>query len=59
MRWKLPQDDETRIVERFAVLPIRIRGEARWMERVRILQEYIAPGHSLFYGWRNIKFIDK
>ena len=67
MRWKVnkkPKEYETRIVERFLLLPVTLNNEKRWLETARIEQKYIYTytydnGFANPIGnWVNIKFID-
>jgi hypothetical protein len=48
------------IIERkwFAILPIRINGETRWLEVVHV-RGYYWLGASGNWWWKNIEFIDK
>ena len=46
-----PEKETIRVVEYFAWFPVTIGEETRWLETVRIEQEY-------YWGWDNIKFID-
>lgn len=52
MRWTLLHNKDIRIIKRFALLPIRIDYEVRWLETVYIRQEY-------YNGWHNDGFVDK
>jgi len=49
MRFISPQANETRIRTKFAILPIVINGESRWLERVCIEETYVWGGES---GWQ-------
>lgn len=42
MRWYVNKisPNEPYIIEKFALLPIRIQGEYRWLERVKIQAHY-------------------
>lgn len=46
----------TRTIKRFALLPVTIDHETRWLELVCIEQTY-RPDIKLF-GWYNERFID-
>lgn len=46
----------TRKVRRFALLPITIKNETRWLEVVCVEQTY-RPDLKLF-GWYNERFVD-
>ena len=54
MRWSLPRDGEVRIVRRFALFPIGIDGEYRWLETCYIKQKY-----SYVLSWYNVEFSTK
>ena len=56
MRWKryIKRDHETRFKTKFAILPVRIQEDVRWLESVTILQEW----HSATSTWKDIKFAD-
>lgn len=57
MRWKRVQTGDERIVRRFALFPICINNDVRWLEWCLIKQQtydvsyYINP-------WFNVSFID-
>jgi hypothetical protein len=54
MKIRLPFSQDTRIITRFALFPIRIQNEIRWLEKVTIKQEY-RPDLRMF-GWYNDSF---
>ena len=56
MRWKIPNNGDKRIVKRFALFPIRIDNECRWLEFVYIQQFYDDFYNP--YPWRNECFVD-
>lgn len=63
MRWivkedKFPNPNEIRIVRKFAILPIQINAEKRWLETVYIKQQY-EQGMFAFspWEWNNKKFV--
>ena len=61
MRWKKPTPNETRIIKTFAILPITINNETRWLESCKIRQSYslgVTGCGDLLYAWQDIKFID-
>ena len=67
MRWKVkenPKENDTRIVDRFLLFPIKIGNERRWLEMAKIEQKYIYTytydnGIANPIGiWANIKFIN-
>lgn len=54
-----PSPGDTKVVNYFAVFPVRIGNETRWFERVSIEQKY---GNSVdkivtSYFWEDIKFL--
>ena len=55
---RYPEDGEIRTVQKFASVPIEIKGVVRWLEFVNIKQEYRKRkgivGHS---QWVNVKFL--
>jgi hypothetical protein len=53
MRLELHGYGDKRTVRRFALFPIRVKYEIRWLEMVTIAQ-YWADGY-----WHNGRFIDK
>jgi len=62
MKFKLKQQPvvgDTRTISKFAFLPIRIENEIRWLERVKIKQQYVLGSikFSAYDYWRNIEFI--
>lgn len=66
MRKKLsspPNIGDIRTIKKFAILPIRIEFEVRWLEKVRIHQEYKGffskSERGWIYYWDNIAFIDE
>lgn len=54
MRFELPRHGDTRIKEKFLVLPLRVNGEIRWLEKVKIRQCY----RSYYNKWKNDYFMD-
>ena len=55
MRIMRPSNNDTRIIKRFAIIPVGIDKEIRWLEFVYIEQIY-----SDFYGsWLNNRFVDQ
>lgn len=54
MKFKMPKDGDIRIKTKFALFPIMIDKEIRWLERVNIRQYY----SEYFGNWRNDCFID-
>lgn len=61
MRFKLqpePLLNDERIIKKFAIFPIKIGYEIRWLEMVTIKQRYIYSCSYSGYYWDNICFID-
>lgn len=63
MRFIPPKLNEQRTRSHFAWLPITIKGEIRWLERVTYIEEWYATeigyfGDPLSFAWHKIKFID-
>ena len=67
MRWTKPEDGQIKIKSKFAIFPICIDDETRWLEWVRI--KYVYHNGTLrrdwntnqfyhIYGWRKEEFID-
>lgn len=54
MRFKMPKHGDIRVKTKFAILPIEIYGEVRWMETVKIRQCYDSPSHK----WFDNSFVD-
>lgn len=61
MRWikkPEPRDGAVRIKTWFALLPVSIYDETRWLERVSVRQVYSESySESYFSGWRNREFV--
>lgn len=51
MRQIHKQWDE-RVIQKFAFLPVHTDTETRWLEFVKVEQQY-----SLFHGWVNKRFL--
>lgn len=66
MKWRpkvKPSVGDRRVVSRFALLPVTINGETRWLEWVDILQELQEVesrfGDSAGYcTWTELKFVN-
>lgn len=57
MEWNKPDNGDERIVKRFALLPIRIYKNVKWLKMCYIRQVYIERyGYSL---WNNLSFVTK
>lgn len=68
MRWNKPKSGDTKIKRKFALLPITIGKETRWMEWVTVRYEF--SDWNLYrdpvmrkiyrrYGWFECEFIDE
>ena len=55
MRWSQPHHGKVRVVRKFALFPIRIYNERRWLESCYIKQEYNLWGNC----WLNVEFLTK
>lgn len=40
MRWIEPKDGDIKIKKKFAILPIKIKSETRWLEWVTVKYQY-------------------
>jgi hypothetical protein len=66
MRWTKPKNREEKIKRKFAILPIRIDDETRWLEWVTIKYVYYdnklcRNDYGSFYflnGWIKEEFVD-
>lgn len=57
MRWLHPEIGEARKVRRFAIFPITLGQETRWLEWVTIRQHWGYNGFSV-EGWQDDWFED-
>lgn len=64
MRWinKIYKEYEQRTIEKFLLFPLTIGEETRWLEKVKIRQEYRYPLMvEYMYGkscwWNNLAFV--
>jgi hypothetical protein len=57
MKWKGKKPYETVIKKRFALFPINLNGETRWLEFVKI-EGYYWKGPSGTWWWEPQKFVD-
>jgi hypothetical protein len=55
-----PKKGDKRVVERFLLIPKSVRGEWRWLCKVRISQIYLSDYEYSDYNktWRNLEYID-
>ena len=51
MKFYAPTVGDTRVVEKFAFLPVKCSGEVRWLEKVKYHQTYKCD------GWHNDYFM--
>ena len=67
MRWKEPCSGDTKIKRKFALFPIKINKDIRWLEWVNIKYRYyegnifkdpIVYKNHLYRGWKQEEFID-
>jgi len=58
MRNISPSAGETRVREWFAILPVVIQGEQRWLETVLVEEEYANAGEEGWI-WLPRKFLNK
>lgn len=54
MRWRKPNDGDTKIKRKFALFPICLNREVRWLEWVTI--EYVY--HEWENDWYMARFVD-
>ena len=68
MRWQEPKHGDVKIKKKFALFPIEINGENRWLEWVTIKYVYHdgtmfrtprTYQHYRYYGWLKEEFIDE
>ena len=58
MRWIEPKNGDIKIKKKFAILPIAIKGEARWLEWVTVKYRYWISEYGTGSGWFPEEFID-
>jgi len=65
MRWNKPNANDIKIKKKFAILPIQVDNEVRWLEMVtvkyRFLDNELTRYNEHWYritGWYPIEFID-
>ena len=61
MRFYKPKLETKRIHKWFALFPVTIKNETRWLERVEVEQIYVNKTSLLGYSepnWRNLKFMN-
>jgi hypothetical protein len=63
MKWKvgsLPEVGTTRVIAKFAIFPISINGETKWLEMVYIKQIFNTEiSDEGFPSWKNCEFTGK
>ena len=52
MKWQTAAEDSIRTHSWFALIPVRIGEQIRWLERVTVRQCY-----NVHQGWVNIRFL--
>lgn len=59
--WLMADPGDTRTETWFAIFPVRISRETRWLEQVTVEYEYrfYGGGWSPCYKWQKNKFIDQ
>lgn len=57
MRWKTPKykEGDTRTRTWFALIPVTIKEETRWLERVTVIQTLVSCGYD--YEWVDSQFV--
>lgn len=59
MRWRKRRTGDERIIKKFAIFPIKVNGQVRWLEWVTIKQvAYDTDYYGRFDCWHNKEFID-
>ena len=58
MRWMKTRYGDEKIKRKFAILPIRVENEVRWLEWVTVKYLYYVDKDCIA-GWHAIEFIDK
>jgi len=65
MRWKVksrPENGDTRVIDKFAIFPVTVGLERRWLERVKYEQvfnkDYVNYESFDSECWKNVRFID-
>lgn len=53
MKWRVPQENETRTVVRFAWFPVELsNGQAVWLERYKSTEKFRwSGGWEGYWGW--------
>lgn len=49
MKFYTPTTGDTRVVEKFAIFPIKCNGEVRWLEKVKYHQTYYDDWHNDYF----------
>lgn len=58
MRFSRPKTNDTRIINKFLFIPLKLNNEIRWLERAKILQKFSMETWASAGEWENQKFID-
>ena len=58
MRWnkREPRSGNRRVKSWFAIFPVTINGETRWLEKVKVLQQFCMT--IVENSWKNIEFVN-
>ena len=56
----MPEDGQERIIHKFALIPINIGRQTRWLERVSVKQKFKIKNTyaEKWARWINVEFID-
>jgi len=62
MKWNTPRPNDTRIKSWFAIMPVTVRYDRRWLQFVSVQQEwqylYTNSYGDDIWVWKNMRFID-
>lgn len=58
MRWSKLKTGDMRIIKRFALFPITINSEVRWLEWCVIEQRAYDVDYYVFFPWHNKRFLN-
>lgn len=55
-----PKKGDRRVVQKFLLFPKSVRGEIRWLEKVKISQAYLSKSdyYTFDCSWRDLEYID-
>lgn len=57
MRWSKARYGDEKTKKKFAIFPIKAKGEVRWLEWVTVRYKYFINADCI-EGWHAIEFID-